>query len=315
MNAVKAIINLFRFDRTNWKAVALCIVAATVFWFFNSLNKQHTATVSYPLYFQYDESRFISVKPLPNQIGLNITGSGWDLFRKSLGFKATPLVMTLEKPTETFKIPPATILLLAAVQLGETKVNHVVTDTLQLHIEPRSKRKLKLAINPRRLRFELGYGIAGNIKINPDSVTLEGPLSTIKQMPDTLILPFSTTRFSQSVKADVDISFREEERIKATPTTARVTFEVDELKDVTRSVKVIVLPANPFRYQVSDDSTRLVLRVPANQIASVKDNLGFVALIDLRELTPGVSKVSPNVKGLPSFAEVLMVDSVTIRKY
>jgi hypothetical protein len=315
VNVGKAIINLFRFDRTNWKAVALCIVAATVFWFFNSLNKEHTATISYPLNIQYDQARFIPVKPLPTHVALNITGSGWDLLRKSLGFKVTPLTMTLEKPTETFKIPPASLLSLAAVQLGVTRINHVANDTLHLRIEPRSRRKLKLAVNTRRLRFELGFGRASNISISPDSILLEGPHSLIAQMPDTLVLPFSTARISQSVKTDVDISFRESDNIRSTPSTASVAFDVDELKDIPLSVKVIVLPASPYRFQVSDDSTRLVLRVPSKLSASLKEKLGLVALIDLRELDAGVSKVSPHVKGLPAFAEVLMVDSVTIRKY
>lgn len=315
MNVAKAIVNLFRFDRTNWKAVALCIVAAMVFWLFNSLNKEHTATISYPINFQYDETRFIPVKPLPTHVALNITGSGWDLLRKSLGFRITPLTMVLEKPTETFKIPPATVLPLAAVQLGMTKINHVANDTLQLRIEPRGKRKLKLVLNSKRLKFELGYGIASNAKISPDSVLLEGPQSLIAQMPDTLVLPFPTARLSQSIKTDVDISFNERENVSVIPPTAKVAFDVDELKDVVLSVKVIVLPENPYRYQVSDDSTRLVLRVPNKIKASLKENFGLVALIDLREMAVGVSKISPDVKGLPMFAEVLMIDSVTIRKY
>lgn len=311
---LKGIVNLFRFDKTNWKVVVLCAIAATVFWFFNALNKEHTATIAYPLEFRYDQARFISVKSLPTQVSLNITGSGWDLLRKSLGFKILPIQIALEKPSETFKIPPASILPLAVAQIGQTKINHVANDTLFLKIEPRKQKKLKLAVNPRQLRFELGFGISSQIKISPDSVWIEGPKSLVESLSDSLVLPFPPARISQHVKTEIDLNTDASLAATFNPASATVSFAVDELRDITKQVKVVVLPATPFRHQVSDDSVRLRLRLPASQRSAV-NQLGFVALIDLREVEPGVSKVAPAIKGLPAFAELLKVDSVTIRKY
>jgi hypothetical protein len=314
VNVLKGIVNLFRFDKTNWKAVVLCLIAANVFWFFNALNKEHTATIAYPLELRYDQTRFISVKNLPAQVSLNITGSGWDLLRKSLGFKVVPIQISLEKPSETFKIPPATILPLAVAQMGQTKINHVANDTLFLQIEPRKKRKLRLEVNPRQLRFELGFGISSEIKITPDSAWVEGPKSLIEKLSDSLLLPFPPARISQNVKTEIDLNADVSQAVTIDPGTATISFTVDELRDITKQVKVVVLPATPFRHQVSDDSVRLRLRLPASQRKSV-NQIGFVALIDLREVESGVSKLVPAIKGLPAFAELLTVDSVTIRKY
>jgi hypothetical protein len=314
VNVLKGIVNLFRFDKTNWQAVVLCGIAATVFWFFNALNKEHTATIAYPLEFRYDQASFISVKNLPAHVSLNITGSGWDLLRKSLGVKIIPIQISLDKPAETFKIPPATILPLAVAQMGQTKINHVANDTLFLKIEPRKKRKLRLTVSPRQLRFELGFGISSEIKIAPDSVWVEGPKSRIENLPDSLVLPFPPARISQSIKTEIDLNADVPQSVTINPATAAVSFAVDELRDITKQVKVVVLPATPYRFQVSDDSVRLRLRLPASQRKAV-NQIGFVALIDLRQVEPGVSKVVPAIKGLPAFVELLAVDSVTIRKY
>lgn len=314
MKVLKGIINLFRFDKTNWKAVLLCMLAATVFWFFNALNKEHTATIAYPLEIQYDQDRFISVNNLPAQVSLNITGSGWDLLRKSLGFKIIPIQISLEKPAETFKIPPASILPLAVAQMGQTKINHVANDTLFLQIEPRKTRKLKLTLNPQQLRFELGFGVSSEIKITPDSVLVEGPKSLIEKLSDSLVLPFPLARISRNVKKEIDLNADVPKAITIIPASASVSFAVEELRDITKQVKVVVLPATPYRFQVSEDSVSLRLRLPASQRKAV-NQIGFVALIDLREVEPGVSKVAPAIKGLPAFAELLAVDSVTIRKY
>lgn len=314
MSVWSGIVSLFRFDKTNWKAVVLCAIAATVFWFFNALNKEHTATIAYPLELKYDEARYISVKNLPTQVTLNITGSGWDLLRKSLGFKINPLQISLEKPVETQKIPPATLLPLALAQIGQTKINHVANDTLFLQIEPRKRKKVKLTVNRKQLRFELGYGISSAIKIAPDSAVVEGPQSLIKKLPDTLMLPFPHGRISQRIKTEIDLNTDGAQAITTTPISTIVSFDVDELRDITKQVKVIVLPAAPYRFQVSADSVRLRLRLPASQ-RNAADRIGFVGLIDLRAMEPGVRKIAPAIKGLPAFAELLAVDSITIRKY
>lgn len=294
--------------------MVLCLIAATVFWFFNALNKEHTATIAYPLEFRYDQTRFITVKNLPAQVSLNITGSGWDLLRKSLGFRIIPIQISLDKPVETLKISPATILPLAVAQMGQTKINHVANDTLFLQIEPRKKRKLKLTVNPRQVRFELGFGISSEMKIAPDCVWIEGPKSIIEGLPDTLMLPFPLARISQNVKTEIDLNSNMPQVITITPASVKVSFSVDELRDITKQVKVVVLPSTPFRYQVSDDSVSLRLRLPASQRKAL-NQIGFVALIDLRKVEPGVSRVAPAIKGLPAFVELLVVDSLYIRKY
>ncbi len=315
MNILNGLINLFRFDRTNWKAVALCLIAATVFWFFNALNKEHTATISFPVDFQYNQATFIPVKALPQNVKLNITGSGWDLLRKSLGFKVVPLLIELERPVETQKISPTAILALAATQFSQTKINHVASDTLMLSLEPKKSKKVKLALRRNQLRFELGFGISSPLVILPDSVQVDGPASAILKMPDSILLPFPPGRVSNNVKEELEIKSPVEESIVVSPNMATVMFEVSELADVKKKIKVIVLPATPFRHQVAVDSISVNLRLPITQLTKITNAAGLFAVIDLRALEPGVAKVMPMIKGLPNFSFVVSADSVTVRKY
>jgi hypothetical protein len=315
VNILQGIVNLFRFDKTNWKAVTLCLVAATVFWFFNALNKEHTATISFPIEFQYDQAGFVPVKRLPENVRLNITGSGWDLLRKSLGFKVVPLSVPLDHPTEILKIPPANVLSLAAAQMGQTRVNHVASDTLILSIEPRKSKKVKLAVNQNQLRFELGFGRSSPIVILPDSVLVEGPSSILMKMPDSILLPFSSGRVSHNVKEELEITQPEGATIQITPHAASVMFEVSELIDVRRKLKVLVIPSPPFRSQASMDSISVTIRLPIKLGDDLVKKIATFAVIDLRALDTGVSTVAPSVKGISPFAEVVSMDSVTIRKY
>src|SRR5687767_8995754 len=63
MSFIQSIFNVLIFHRRNWKAVALCIFAATVFWLFNALNKSYTTNINLPLTFDYDQDSYIAVRP------------------------------------------------------------------------------------------------------------------------------------------------------------------------------------------------------------------------------------------------------------
>ena len=314
MNILNGIVNLFRFDKTNWKAVALCLVAATVFWFFNALNKEHTATISFPIEFQYDQTVFIPAKALPQNILLNITGSGWDLLRKSLGFKTTPLLVTLGRPVETLKIPPATILPIAAAQLGETRINHVASDTLFVSIEPRKTKKIKLVTNTKQLRFKEGFGISSTIVILPDSVLAEGPSGTLTKIPDSIQLEFPSIIISENTKEELDIS-PPKEMITLSPNTAIVMFEVSKQETFRKKVKVVVLPSPPFRSQVMEDSVFVTFRMPSKLKNEMVKSAGLFAVINPRVAKPGITKIIPSIKGIPPFADVVLIDSVVVKKY
>jgi hypothetical protein len=314
VNILDGIINLFRFNKTNWKAVALCLLAATVFWFFNALNKEHTATISLPVKFKYDQAHYIPVKKLPQHIQLNLTGSGWDLLRKSLGLKVTPLSIVVERPSEALKISPASLFQSASKQLGQTKLNQVVSDTLLLSLEPRKTKKAKLVLGRNQLRFELGFGIASPIAISPDSVVVEGPASKIFSIPDSIFLSPPQARITNDVNSDFEIISPLDDLTTIRPGSANVKFDVSELTDITRKIKVVVLPSPPFRHQVSEDSMRVSFRVPIKALEAFQSSSLF-ATIDLQSIEPGVSKVVPVVKGLSAYSMLAEIDSITIRKY
>ena len=104
MRIIYNIFNILRFNRRNWKAVVLCIFTATVFWFFNALNKTYTTNISFPLSFDYDDDNFLPVGNLPANVRLNVTGNGWELFKRSTGVKLDPLQIPLERPGDVKKI-------------------------------------------------------------------------------------------------------------------------------------------------------------------------------------------------------------------
>mgnify|MGYP000489331719 CR=1 FL=1 len=136
MRVRNSIFRVLHFHRRNWKAIALCFFAATVFWFLNALNKTYTTNLRFPLTFEFDRQNFVPVKALPGEIRLNVTGNGWNLFRRSTGVKIPPLEIPLERPVETKKIVGSTLPAFFTNQLDGLEINYVLTDTIFVDLEP-----------------------------------------------------------------------------------------------------------------------------------------------------------------------------------
>ncbi|HMG89541.1 MAG TPA: hypothetical protein VK589_05765 [Chryseolinea sp.] len=313
MSFVNSILNILRFNKKNWKAVVLCIFAATVFWFFNALNKSYSATVSFPLLFDYDHERYVPVRPLPQMVRLNVTGIGWNLFRRSVGVKVPPLVIPLDKPSDVKKIVGSTLPALFANQLTDFQINFVMTDTIRLAIEPKSERKVILKLDLPPAFFRDGYALISPIHITPDSVLLEGPQRLIKNLPDLVYLKISQRNIDENFTEVVEVRFLNDEYIKRNPATVDITFQVDKLVKKDDSVRLELINT-PKHARPLIERKKIICTVAVPESMLNFYNVDSIrAVVDLENFSKGVTKVLPSLEGLPPFTKVLKVDSISIK--
>ncbi|MCK6616955.1 MAG: hypothetical protein L6Q51_04860 [Cyclobacteriaceae bacterium] len=311
MGFVNSIFNLFRFNKKNWKAILLCIFAATVFWFFNALNKNYSANIGFPIVFDYDHEKFVPVKELPEKIRLNVSGNGWDLFRRSSGLKVPPLVIPLERPAEVKKIVGSGLPPLFTTQLEGLQINFVLTDTIYIDINPKAKRIIKLAIDSVDKFIQRNYGVASPISIVPDSVQVEGPEGLIQALPATLYLTLPDDRiksnFDDVVEVDAGSEF-----ITRTPPVVRVAFNVESMEEVTHTcpLKLIHVPEQ-LRVAAEASQVSVTVLTPASQAKLMRAD-SIYAVVDLKSVPRGHHKIAPRITGLPQYSRVIKVDTVSV---
>lgn len=309
MGFVNSIFNLFRFNKRNWKAILLCIFAATVFWFFNALNKNYAANIGFPLVFDYDQEKFVPVRPLPEKVRINVSGNGWDLFRRSSGLKVPPLVIPLERPADVKKIVGASLPPLFSTQLEGLQVNFVITDTIYLDINHRAKRLVKIRIDSVEKFIQRNFGLTTPVSIVPDSVQVEGPESLINALPEVIVVSLPEDKIRNDYNDVIEVAL-ESEYISRTPPVVRVAFGVESLKEVSGTCPLILVNV-PDRLRPSAEVNQIsfTYSIPAskaNGIDSVR------AVINLLSVPRGNHKVVPALIGLPDYSTVVRVDSVRI---
>ena len=290
----------------------LCLFAATIFWFFNALNKNYAANINFPLTFDYDQERFIPVRALPEHVRLNVSGLGWDLFRKSSGLKVPPLVIPLERPTDVRKIVGSTLPALFSPQLEGMQVNFALTDTLYVAMDDRIKRKIEIRMDSIHHYLSHEFVLAGEIKIQPDTVWLDGPKQVIDQLPPVFQLTLPERNISQNFNEEIEITFQRSGLVNRNPPMVTVTFEVEPLLEVTDTIHVEVLNVPP-RIKSTMGITKVLCtyRLPA-RLASTVSADSLVALVDLKSVARGSHKIIPHIIGLPPQARLVKVDTVNI---
>lgn len=313
MRIVNSILNVLRFNRNNWKAVALCIFAATVFWFLNALNKTYTTNLKFPLTFEYDRQNFVPVKTLPGDIRLNVTGNGWNLFRRSAGLRIPPLEISLERPVETKKIIGSTLPAFFSNQLEGLEINYVLTDTINVDLEQKAGRWVSLKLDTAKLKLKKGYGLASFVSIMPDSIFIEGPKPVINTIhePLDIVLPFKN--IDEHFMEDVEVQMSSLEFLKRNPATVAVMFNVEKLITVNDSIQLVIknLPSSVWPV-IGRKRIPVTYVIPQNMLDQYHAD-SVKAILDLKKLPKGERMVLPEVSGLPPFSYAVAIDSVRVK--
>jgi hypothetical protein len=313
MKFLRSILNLLRFNKKNWKAVVLCFFAATVFWFFNALNKSYTTNISFPLAFDYSHENYVAITPLPKEVRLNVSGIGWNLFRRSSGIKVPPLVIPLDRPSEVKKIVGSALPGFFSNQLEGLEINFVITDTLYINVQPKAGRWLRLSVDSVQLNLDRSYTLASDVKMVPESVFVEGPMSLVTTLQEPAHIKINDQNIDSDFRQDVKIDLSTNGLVNCNPSTVFVTFDVQRFVNVTDSVKLEIINMPPkSRPWIEMDKIPCSLGIPEASVNDFKaDNVK--AVLDLKGLKRGNVKLAPKLIGLPKYSRVIKVDSIRIR--
>jgi len=317
MNFVRVFVNLFQFNRTNWKAVALCFTAAAIFWLFNAFNKSYSTNIRFPLRFDYNQEKFIPINSLPRDVRVNVSGNGWDLFRKSIGIKLPELNISLPRPTEVKKIVASSLTPSFSEQLGSgLRINYIVNDTLRLQIDELDSHKFKLFADLSQVTFSEGYGRVSPVAVLPDSVKLEGAKSLLHQLPDSIALIMPKSELDDPFRKEVEIVIPNSESIVRNPSVATVMFEVGSVEKIDAYVTILLANVNRSFKQTFIDSVKIRIRIPKEQAETFNEDRHLIlAIAQMKNKPKGMYRLQPALTGLPKYAEVLSIDSVSVKVY
>ncbi|WP_439880960.1 hypothetical protein ACSX1A_17645 [Pontibacter sp. MBLB2868] len=241
-------------------------MAASTFWLLNALNKSYSTQTTYPVRFVYNTEELIPIKPLPEEVVINVTGKGWKLLRKSLRVEVQPAEIYIRNlPRNKFllgsALRPALVNALDGLQL-----NFVVTDTLYFNFNERVSRTIPLRLDPSQKLTGEKHAVIGPALIEPDSVVFTGPSSMVDSLPSPILLRLPQEPLTEPAKIKVPINYNNKSMVTVNVKEAEVRLNVKNLVQEERQIipEIVNVPAGreitlrpPYvlvRYQLLEDS-------------------------------------------------------------
>ncbi|GAB2945861.1 hypothetical protein GCM10027048_08680 [Hymenobacter coalescens] len=167
-------------ERSFWRVVTACFLAAVVLWLLNALNKTYTTRISYPLQWYFDEVRFIPVRPLPERVEVQVTGRGWKLLRNTLGLDIRPAEVIVRRPGGSGAVPGGALRPGLIGAMDGLQLNAVLTDSVYFEFDQLVTRELPLRLSP----GPDGKALPFAARFEPATVTFRGPASTLNTWPN-----------------------------------------------------------------------------------------------------------------------------------
>lgn len=214
----------------NLRTLFLCFLAAFVFWLLNSLNKAGYSTkINFPLEIKYNDSLYIPVTPLPKQITVSVSSTGWDLLKDNLSLNVSPLVYEISNPLTVRRLDNSFLMESLTTKLKNTKVNYIVSDTISLVFERKLSKTINLKVDSLGIDLHKNFVVSSLINLSPAQILIEGPESVLKTYQDTFFIKIPAKNLATNFDDKVSIALPKNTLIKVNTEKTLVSFEVAEL--------------------------------------------------------------------------------------
>ena len=229
---------LFPKDLKYWKVVVVSFLTAATFWFFNSLNKNYTTSLNYPVEYAFNKDSLVSVRPLPSEIGLDVSGGGWNLLRRTAIFNPLPLLIDLSDKSKQSSFSWVETLPSLREQIQDLTINQVLSDTMRVQIEPIQKKWVRPVIDSVGIKLEESFRLISRIDVSQDSILITGPKSYLDTMSSVYLVNIQDEEIDKDFDGLVNVVSSFEEIVKASPPEIDASFRVDRFNYLQMDVPV-----------------------------------------------------------------------------
>lgn len=301
---------------SNLKVVVLCIAAATTFWILNALNKDNYNTiVDYPIVWEYNQEKYMAVKPLPESVPIQISGNGWDLLRKYFKLNEPPFIINLAEPSSKNYILTSDLKRPLGDFITPTTLLGLLEDSISFQIDQIETQKLSPVLDTTSFALAKNVEIEGTITFNPSEVTITGPSSLLDSFEGKFLIALDERRIGENFRNSVPLKIEKnmEEILSLGEESIEVSFSVIQFLEGNKrlQVKKINFP-NSVTLENEEITPMITYLVDGSKVTELKD-VEFDAILDYSKRNREDSTITVVVRPSPNYIKEIKVDPPVVK--
>ncbi|WP_276090682.1 YbbR-like domain-containing protein [Pedobacter sp. JY14-1] len=307
------LIKLTIIERKRILTLFTCLLMAVIAWLFLSLNNKYRYSAKTVLVYKNFPQKKAFHALQSDTVDLQVEGTGWQLLFARLRIKPQSIAISLEKLNSRNFIVFSEQLADINRQLETSqRIMSVVPDTLYFDFSQRAVKKVpvKLVYD---FSFAKQYGIANDIVLNPDHVTLLGPDKELKRIGEW---PTDTLRLydmQSTTVARIAMMRNNMKNVNIFPATAEVRIPVDEFTEKTVELTLNVMNNREYEdIRLFPKKVKVTFLVPLSKYQQINENY-MDAIVDIEEWkTMGHHRLRVRINRFPDHCKLISVSPAKV---
>lgn len=259
--------------REDNEILMICIGISLVFWIVVKLSQSYSTERQILVSYNLPEGKaFIDIPP--KQIVATLNGTGWDLFYDYMANASPVIDFNLEEYPSSM-IEPTQLENKIKREIS-SKIEITDTDVEFIRLEYQEEYKKRVPIKfEGNITFLPGYSFKDSIKLEPDSVTVYGPISLVQDLKNWKTTQFEIVDCKNSVREELPLELAEQGQIILSPPKVILDFEVEEFTQKTVYVPIAVKNATDS-VRLSINNVKVDFVVGISRFSKItKEDFGF----------------------------------------
>ncbi len=236
--------------KKNIYVIIIAVIFSALLWGSISLSNTYITTVEMPVRITGFPEGYSTPTRLPEKIDIKVRGQGWKLVYLSLNADAEYRISSGRNPGKRF-VNLYNFILENQWLTSDVDVVSIYPDTLSFFVEKIGEKKVPV-IPDSEFGFKKGYGLADDIVMNPDSVTIYAPLSLLPEISEVYTEKIELNNLDS--RQNWQTSIKEIPGVTLQDNTVFVNLDVQKIieksienipvvvRDIPRDRDVILLP-------------------------------------------------------------------------
>lgn len=259
------------------------ILGSTLFgillWLSINMTYDYQTTVTAPLIVKNLPQGMAINTPMPRTLQLKLRGNGWRLASQLTGHELECVLDLASLAPKQRVIILADVAERINLPIGVQAVD-MKPESLFVSLERYAEKRVPVVIEP-HISFRDGYGQVGSVVIKPESVTIGGAESVLRDISAWGSGRGAFTTLRASVDSDIDIIDTSTQTLTVSPTTVHFTINVQPLAEkIFSGLPVEVRGEQPNREVILiPPKIEIIVRGGIEQLSALTRN-DFRATVD-----------------------------------